>query len=237
MDNEGAIIPRHVAIILDGNGRYAKERGLPRKLGHKAGCDNLEAIVSDAAELGIEVLTVYGFSTENWKRSDEEVGSLMRLFSIYLRRLKKVAVQKNVRVTAIGEVSRFSKDIQKGLADLVELTKDNTRMRFVIAINYGSRNELTRAARKLAEMAAEKKLAPNEITEELFAARLDTAGLPDPDLMIRTGGEIRLSNYLLWQCAYTEFYFTDVLWPDFHREELEEAIREYGRRNRRYGGR
>ncbi len=237
MEDNGKTIPRHVAIILDGNGRYAKAHGLPRRLGHKAGCDNLETLVEDAADLGIEILTVYGFSTENWKRSDEEVGALMTLFRIYLKRLRKVAAAKNVKVTAIGEVSRFSADIREALAELEAATKDNTRMRFVIAINYGARDELTRAARRLAAQAAAGELDPASITEETIAGALDTADLPDPDLLIRTGGEQRLSNYLLWQSAYTEFYFTEVLWPDFHREQLEEAIEEYGRRNRRYGGR
>lgn len=237
MENNQRVIPRHVAIILDGNGRYAKAHGLPRRLGHKAGCDNLEVLVEDAADLGIEILTVYGFSTENWKRSDEEVGALMGLFRIYLRRLRKVAAAKNVKVTSIGETSRFSEDIREALRDLEEATKDNTRMRFVIAINYGARDELTRAARKLAQAAAEGRLRPEEITEDTVSDALDTAGLPDPDLLIRTGGEERLSNYLLWQSAYTEFYFTDVLWPDFHREQLEQAIEEYSHRSRRYGGR
>ena len=234
---EERVIPRHVAIILDGNGRYAKLHNLPRRLGHKAGCDNLEVLVEDAADLGIEILTVYGFSTENWKRSEEEVGALMTLFRIYLRRLKKVATAKNVKVRSIGEVSRFSQDIQEALKDLEDATKDNTRMQFVIAINYGGRDELTRAARKLAEAAAEGKLKPEEITEQMISDSLDTAGLPDPDLLIRTAGEQRLSNYLLWQSAYTEFYYTDVLWPDFHKEHLEAAIEEYGHRSRRYGGR
>ena len=237
MEATQRVIPYHVAIILDGNGRYAKAHGLPRRLGHKAGCDNLEKLVEDAADLGIGVLTVYGFSTENWKRSDEEVGALMTLFRIYLKRLKKVATAKNVRVRSIGEVSRFSEDIREALRDLEEATKDNTRMQFVIAINYGGRDEITRAVRQLASAAAEGRIQPGEITEEMIGSCLDTAGLPDPDLLIRTGGEQRLSNYLLWQSAYTEFYYTDILWPDFHRKELEEAIEEYSHRNRRYGGR
>ncbi len=234
---EERVIPRHVAIILDGNGRYAKEHGIPRRLGHKAGCDNLEVLVQDAADLGIEILTVYGFSTENWKRSDEEVGALMTLFRIYLRRLKKVATAKNVKVRSIGVTSRFSEDIREALRDLEDATKDNTRMEFVIAINYGGRDELTRVARDLARKAVEGLIRPEDITEQTINDALDTAGLPDPDLLIRTGGELRLSNYLLWQSAYTEFYYTDTLWPDFHKEQLEAAIEEYSHRNRRYGGR
>ena len=231
------IIPRHVAVILDGNGRWAKEHHVPRKLGHKAGCENLEQIVEDAARLGIEYFTIYGFSTENWKRSAEEVGALMQLFRYYIGRLRDVAMANNVRVLSIGERSRFDADLIDGLNMLEEVTSGNTGMTFVLALNYGGRDEITRAVRRVAANVAGGELAPEEITEDTISAALDTAGMPDPDLMIRTSGEQRLSNYLLWQLAYAELYFTDVYWPDFHKEHLVKAIEAYNARNRRFGGR
>ncbi|MBO6164543.1 MAG: isoprenyl transferase [Lachnospiraceae bacterium] len=231
------IIPRHVAVILDGNGRWAKEHHVPRKLGHKAGCENLEQIVEDAARLGIEYFTIYGFSTENWKRSAEEVGALMQLFRYYIGRLRDVAMANNVRVLSIGERSRFDADLIDGLNMLEEVTSGNTGMTFVLALNYGGRDEITRAVRRVAANVAGGELAPEEITEDTISAALDTAGMPDPDLMIRTSGEQRLSNYLLWQLAYAELYFTDVYWPDFHKEHLVKAIEAYNTRNRRFGGR
>ncbi|WP_434311263.1 isoprenyl transferase [Hominifimenecus sp. rT4P-3] len=230
-------VPNHVAIILDGNGRWAKAHGLPRKLGHKAGCENLEQIVEDAARLGIGYLTVYGFSTENWKRSADEVSALMQLFRYYMRKLLKVAMANNVRVKMIGEESRFDSDIIDGIDTLVWETRNNTGMTFVIAVNYGGRDEITRGMRRLAKDAAAGKLDPDAITEETIASYLDTADIPDPDLMIRTSGEQRLSNYLMWQMAYTELYFTDVYWPDFHKEDLIRAIQVYNERDRRFGGR
>ena len=229
-------IPRHVAIILDGNGRWAKKRGLPRNMGHVEGCKTVEQTVEDAARLGIEYLTVYGFSTENWKRSAEEVGALMQLFRYYMKRLLKVAKKNNVRVIMIGERGRFDKDIIEGLNRLEEETKDNTRMTFTIAVNYGSRDEITRAVRRMMTDCQAGKLSPEDVDESVIAGYLDTRELPDPDLLIRTSGEQRLSNYLLWQLAYTEFYFTDVLWPDFNKEELVKAIEKYNGRDRRFGG-
>lgn len=229
-------IPRHVAIILDGNGRWAKKRGLPRNMGHVEGCKTVEQTVEDAARLGIEYLTVYGFSTENWKRSAEEVGALMQLFRYYMKRLLKVAKKNNVRVIMIGERSRFDEDIIEGLNRLEEETKDNTRMTFTIAVNYGSRDEITRAVRRMMTDCQAGKLSPEDVDESVIAGYLDTRELPDPDLLIRTSGEQRLSNYLLWQLAYTEFYFTDVLWPDFNKEELVKAIEKYNGRDRRFGG-
>ena len=229
-------IPRHVAIILDGNGRWAKKRGLPRNMGHVEGCKTVEQTVEDAARLGIEYLTVYGFSTENWKRSAEEVGALMQLFRYYMKRLFKVAKKNNVRVIMIGERSRFDEDIIEGLNRLEEETKDNTRMTFTIAVNYGSRDEITRAVRRMMTDCQAGKLSPEDVDESVIAGYLDTRELPDPDLLIRTSGEQRLSNYLLWQLAYTEFYFTDVLWPDFNKEELVKAIEKYNGRDRRFGG-
>ena len=229
-------IPRHVAIILDGNGRWAKKRGLPRNMGHVEGCKTVEQTVEDAARLGIEYLTVYGFSTENWKRSAEEVGALMQLFRYYMKRLLKVAKKNNVRVIMIGERSWFDEDIIEGLNRLEEETKDNTRMTFTIAVNYGSRDEITRAVRRMMTDCQAGKLSPEDVDESVIAGYLDTRELPDPDLLIRTSGEQRLSNYLLWQLAYTEFYFTDVLWPDFNKEELVKAIEKYNGRDRRFGG-
>lgn len=229
-------IPRHVAIILDGNGRWAKKRHLPRSMGHREGCKTVEQTVYDAGKLGIEYLTVYGFSTENWKRSSEEVGALMQLFRYYMKRLLGIAKENNVRVRVIGDRTRFDEDIIEGLNALENETKDNTGLTFTIAVNYGSRDEIRRAVTKIAEEVKEGKLDPEEITEKTINDHLDTAELPDPDLLIRTGSELRLSNYLLWQVAYTEFYVTDVLWPDFNMDELNKAIDAFNKRERRYGG-
>ena len=229
-------IPEHVAIILDGNGRWAKKRGLPRSMGHAEGCKTVEAIVPAAAELGIKYLTVYGFSTENWKRDTKEVSALMQLFRYYMVRLLSFAKDNNVRVRIIGERSRFDKDLIDGFNRLEEETKDNTRLLFTIAVNYGSRDEIVRAAKKYAMEVAEGKIQAEDLNEDMFAGLLDTAGTPDPDPLIRTGGELRISNYLLWQCAYTEFYVTDTLWPDFDKAELEKAIASYQKRDRRFGG-
>lgn len=237
MENtENLVIPEHVAIILDGNGRWAKRRGLPRSMGHKEGCVTVEKTVEDAARLGIKYLTVYGFSTENWRRSSEEVGALMQLFRFYMVKLLKTAKANNVRVRMIGDKERFASDIIQGIGKLVEETKDNTGMTFIIAVNYGGRDEIVRAVRKIASGAKEGKLCPEEITEEAFSSYLDTDGIPDPDLLIRTSGELRLSNYLLWQLAYSELYVTECLWPDFNMEELKRAIEAYNKRERRFGG-
>lgn len=233
---DGMVIPRHVALILDGNGRWAKKRGLPRTMGHKEGCVTVEKTVEVAAHMGIEYLTVYGFSTENWKRSSDEVGALMQLFRFYMVRLLKIASANNVRVKMIGDRTRFDQDIIDGINRLERETKDNTGLTFVIAVNYGGRDELTRAVRKLAADCCAGKLEPSAITEQVVNSYLDTADIPDPDLLIRTSGELRLSNYLLWQLAYTELYVTDCLWPDFNQEELEKAILSYNRRDRRFGG-
>lgn len=229
-------IPRHVALILDGNGRWAKKRGLPRTMGHKEGCRTVEKTVEIAARMGIEYLTVYGFSTENWKRSSEEVGALMQLFRYYMVRLLKIAKENNVRVRMIGDRRRFDEDIIEGINRLERETKENTGLTFVIAVNYGARDEITRAVSRLAADCVDGKLRTEEITEDVVASYLDTAGMPDPDLLIRTSGEIRLSNYLLWQLAYTEIYVTDCLWPDFNEEELKRAIVQYNKRERRFGG-
>ena len=230
-------IPNHIAIILDGNGRYAERRGIPRSLGHKAGCENLEQIVEDCARLGVGYLTVYGFSTENWKRSAEEVGAMMSLFRFYLKKLLKVAMDNNVKTKVIGDRTRFDQDIIDGLNDIEEQTGGNTGMVFVIAVNYGGRDEIRRAVTRMAEAVKAGGLEPADITEDTISSYLDTAGIPDPDLLIRTGGEERISNFLLWQSAYTEFEFPGTLWPDFHKEDLLEAIERFNGRDRRYGGR
>lgn len=232
----GLRVPQHIALILDGNGRWAKKRGLPRTAGHRQGCITVEKTVEDAARLGVRYLTVYGFSTENWKRSAEEVGALMQLFRYYMKRLLKVAKANNVRVKMIGDRTRFDKDIIEGIGRLESETAGNTGMTFVIAVNYGGRDEITRAVRRMMEAARAGMLSAEEVTEETVASYLDTAGIPDPDLLIRTSGELRLSNYLLWQLAYSEIYITDCLWPDFNREELIRAIRQYDQRDRRFGG-
>ena len=233
---DNMVIPDHIAIILDGNGRWAKKRGLPRSMGHKEGCVVVERTVEDAARIGIKYLTVYGFSTENWKRSGDEVGALMQLFRYYMVRLLKIAAANNVRVKMIGDRRRFAQDIIDGINRLEEETKNNTGLTFVIAVNYGGRDEIRRAVGKLAEDVKEGRLQPEDITESVFASYLDTADIPDPDLLIRTSGELRLSNYLLWQLAYTELYVTDCLWPDFDEKELEKAIIQYNKRDRRFGG-
>nr|WP_317348476.1 isoprenyl transferase [uncultured Blautia sp.] len=229
-------IPNHIAIILDGNGRWAKSKGMPRSYGHVKGCANLESICDDIKDIGVKYLTVYAFSTENWKRSREEVEGLMKLFRSYLKKCKKSAAKNKMRVKVIGDISAFDEDIQESVRELEEFSKDYDELFFQIALNYGSRDEIVRGVRRLAQDAVEGKIKPEEITEDTFGTYLDTAGIPDPDFMIRTSGEQRLSNYLLWQLAYTEFYFTDVSWPDFHKPELMKAIEKYNERDRRYGG-
>lgn len=228
-------VPNHIAIILDGNGRWAKKRGMPRSYGHVKGCENLEDICEVAKELGVKYLTVYAFSTENWKRSKEEVDGLMKLFRNYLKKCIKISQKNNMRVKVIGDVSAFEPDIQESIVKLENFSKDFTELHFQIALNYGSRDEITRAVNRMLEDQKAGKLE-TPVEEETISNYLDTAGIPDPDLMIRTSGELRLSNYLLWQLAYTEFYFTDVPWPDFKRDELVKAIEKYNERDRRYGG-
>ncbi|HIZ23343.1 MAG TPA: isoprenyl transferase [Candidatus Blautia faecigallinarum] len=229
-------VPNHIAIILDGNGRWAKAKGMPRSYGHARGCANLEKICDHMKDLGVKYLTVYAFSTENWKRSKEEVEALMKLFRNYLKKCIKIAEKNRMRVKVIGDITAFDEDIQKRIRELEEFSKDYTELHFQIALNYGSRDEILRGVRRLARDAAENKLDPEKIDEQVFESYLDTAGIPDPDFMIRTSGELRLSNFLLWQMAYTEFYFTDVAWPDFDKEELIKAIETYNHRDRRYGG-
>ena len=229
-------VPNHIAIILDGNGRWAKAKGMPRSYGHVKGCANLETVCDYMKELGVKYVTVYAFSTENWKRSKDEVDGLMKLFRSYLKKWIKLADKNKMRVRVIGEVSAFDQDIQESIARLEQYSQKYDEIYFQIALNYGSRDEIIRGIRKLAQDAADGKVKPEEIDEHVFDNYLDTAGIPDPDLMIRTSGELRLSNFLLWQMAYTEFYFTDVAWPDFNKAELIKAIEKYNQRDRRYGG-
>ena len=229
-------VPNHVAIILDGNGRWAKAKGMPRTYGHVKGCANLETICDDVKDLGIKYLTVYAFSTENWKRSRDEVEALMKLFRSYLKKCVKIAERNKMRVKIIGDTSVFDEVIRERIHYLEEVSKDYDELYFQIALNYGSRDEITRGMRRMAQDAAEGKLIPAQITEETIEGYLDTAGVPDPDLLIRTSGELRLSNFLLWQLAYTEFYFTEVPCPDFDKQELIRAIEKYNQRDRRYGG-
>lgn len=229
-------VPQHVAIILDGNGRWAKKKHLPRNMGHAQGSKTVERIIEDAYDLGIKYLTVYAFSTENWKRPKNEVDALMKLLRDYLKNCIKRANKNNMKVRVIGDVSRLDEDLQKRIAELKEASKDNTGINFTIALNYGSRDEMVRAMKHMADDLQSGKLQKEDITEEFFNSYLDTKELPDPDLLIRTSGEERLSNFMLWQLAYTEFYFTDVLWPDFNKKELKKAIEYYNGRDRRFGG-
>ena len=229
-------VPNHIAIILDGNGRWAKAKGLPRGYGHVKGCANLEQVCYDIKDLGVKYLTVYAFSTENWKRSREEVDGLMKLFRSYLKKCIKISRDNKMKIKIIGDISAFAPDIQESIRKLEKFSKEYDELYFQIAMNYGSRDEITRGMRKMAQDVADGKVSPDQITEDTIGSYLDTAGVPDPDLLIRTSGEQRLSNFLMWQLAYTEFYFTDVAWPDFHKAELVQAIEKYNQRDRRYGG-
>jgi undecaprenyl diphosphate synthase len=229
-------VPEHVAIILDGNGRWARKRMLARSFGHAEGARNVERICEDADSLGIKYLTVYAFSTENWKRSVEEVSAIMKLLRKYLSDSIERANKNDMRIRVIGERGRLDADIREKINELEEATKNNTGLNFTIALNYGSRDEITRAFRKLAGEINAGRLSIDDITEDSISACLDTAGIPDPDLLIRTSGEIRTSNFLQWQIAYSEFYFTEVLWPDFDKAELIKAVKYYSGRDRRYGG-
>jgi len=229
-------IPLHVAIILDGNGRWAKKHFLPRNVGHSQGAKVVEQICEDAWDIGIKYLTVYAFSTENWNRPEKEVSALMKLLRRYLRDCIERTSKNNMRVRIIGEKSRLDQDIIDAVNELEEVSAVNTGLNFTIALNYGSRDEIVRAVRKIAADCRDGVLDPDTISEKSFSKRLDTRDIPDPDLMIRTSGEQRLSNWLLWQMAYTEFYFTDKLWPDFKKDELIRAIEYYNTRERRFGG-
>jgi undecaprenyl diphosphate synthase len=227
--------PTHVAIIMDGNGRWARKRGLPRTAGHRRGADAVRRAVRSAGELGIGYLTLYGFSSENWKRPANEIDDLMKLLRIYLRGEIAELHRNNVRFRAIGNRQRLAPDIVNLLDHAERQTAGNEGLTLVIALNYGSRDEITEGVRALAEQVAAGRLSSDAITEELISTALTTTGIPDPDLVIRTSGEQRLSNFLLWQSAYAELLFLDVLWPDFSKADLEQAITEFHRRDRRYG--
>lgn len=229
-------VPQHVAIILDGNGRWAKSKGMPRNYGHTQGAKNVERICEDGYKMGIKYLTVYAFSTENWSRPKGEIDALMTLLRNYMKTCLKTAAKNDMKVRVIGDKTRLDEDIQKRIAELEEATKNNGGLNFQIAINYGGRDELLRATRQIVKDCKEGKLASDEINEAVFEKYLDTHDIPDPDLLIRTSGELRISNYLLWQIAYSEIYVTEVPWPDFTKEELVKAIETYNSRDRRYGG-
>lgn len=228
-------IPEHVAFILDGNGRWARKRFLPRNAGHVEGAKTVERILEDAYDLGIKYVTMYAFSTENWKRSEEEVSALMKLLKNYLMDCIERSANNNMRVRVLGDITALDRDLQDRILELEEKSAVNTGLQFSIALNYGGRDEIRRAVTQIARECQEGTLSPEDITEACISAHLDTRDLPDPDLMIRTSGEVRLSNFLPWQLAYTEFYFTPVPWPDFTKEELMKAVEAYNHRDRRYG--
>ena len=230
-------IPEHVAIIMDGNGRWAKKRLLPRSAGHSAGSRTVEQICDDAWSLGIKYLTVYAFSTENWKRSDSEVATLMDLLRKYMKNCLERSRKNNMKVCVIGDVTRLDEDLRNSIAELTRESAGNTGLCFTVALNYGGRDELVRAFKKMMAECESGRFSEAQVTEETVSGYLDTAGMPDPDLVIRTSGEIRLSNFLPWQSAYSELYFTDVLWPDFDKKELIKAIEYYNKKDRRFGGR
>ena len=228
--------PRHIAIIMDGNRRWAKAKGMPGKAGHKEGAKTLEKIVRYANKIGLEYITVYVFSTENWKRTEDEVGTLMALLQNYLDDYSKRADTENIKVKILGDISVLSEGMQKSIKNCMERTKNNTGVTFNIALNYGGRNEILSAVKKIAQDVKDEKLKVDDITEEVISNNLYTKGEPDPDLVIRTSGELRTSNFLPWQIVYSEFLFLEKLWPDFTEEDLDNAILEYQKRNRKFGG-
>ena len=230
-------LPSHVAIIMDGNGRWAKKRGLPRLAGHKAGMEALKKIVRKSGEIGMEHLTVYAFSTENWKRSEEEVSGIFQILVYYMEREIREIHQKGVRVSILGDLQRLPGPAREAVERAMELTKANQGLQFHIALNYGGRDEILRALRRLSQKVEQGGLMPDDITEEMISQALYTEGIPDPDLVIRTSGELRLSNFLLWQSAYSELYFTDILWPDFQEDAFLKAIADFQMRKRNFGGR
>ena len=229
-------VPNHIAIILDGNGRWAKAKGMPRSYGHVKGCANLETVCDYMKELGVKYVTVYAFSTENWNRPQDEVDALMKLLRNYMKTCLKTAEKNRMCVRVLGDKTRLDEDIRTRIAELEEATKNNDGLHFQIAINYGGRDEIVRAVKKLSAKVQSGEVDPAGITADTLEGYLDTAGIPDPDLLIRTCNEQRISNFLLWQLAYTEFYFTPVPWPDFTKEELIKAVEAYNHRDRRYGG-
>ena len=233
---EDQYLPRHVGIIMDGNGRWAKKRGLPRSVGHSAGAAVFKTITRYCSSIGIQYLTIYAFSTENWKRPQEEIGGLMKLFKQYLEEALRDFLNENIKVRFIGDTTVFSPELQKLFAETEAVSADHTGMVLNIAMNYGGRAEITRAMKLLAEEVKNGGLSPEEIDENSIAKKLYTDGQPDPDLIIRPSGENRISNFLLWQSAYSEYVIMDILWPDFKTRDLDRALKEYANRNRRFGG-
>lgn len=231
-----AAVPRHIAIIMDGNGRWATKRGLPRTAGHAAGSETFRRIATYCRSIGVQYLTVYAFSTENWKRSAQEVDAIMQLFEKYLHEAIDTMAADHIRLKILGDPSRISPELRALIARTEEISTHYEGFQANICINYGGRDEIVRAARRFAACCAAGTAQPDALTQDMFAAFLDTADIPDPELIIRPSGEIRVSNFLLWQSAYAEYYFTDVLWPDFNEKELDRAIAAYSRRNRRFGG-
>ncbi len=229
-------LPRHIAVVMDGNGRWAQKRGLPRTVGHSAGSETFQSNAEYLSDLGVEYFTVYAFSTENWKRPPEEVQEILRLLEKYLHKAIREMREKNIRLQFFGDLTPFSPALRALIDETNAISQTTTGMLVSVCLNYGGRAEIVRAARQLAEQCSQGQLKPEDIDETLFADSLYSAGVPDPDLMIRPGGEVRLSNFLLWQNAYTEFYFSDVLWPDFDRRQMDAAIVAYQQRKRRYGG-
>ncbi len=231
------MIPRHVAFIMDGNGRWAKKRLLAHSAGHRAGAQTLKKIAGEAYKIGIKYVTVFAFSTENWSREPDEVNALMGLMREYIEQYIKESDKNDTKIVVIGDITRLDADLQERIAFLVETTRNKPGLVMVIALNYGGRDEIVRAAKKLCRDAASNTLAPDDIDEQLFASYLDTADIPEPDLIIRTSGELRLSNFLLWEAAYAEFYACDKLWPDFNADDLNTAVHAFQNRERRFGGR
>lgn len=229
-------MPKHIAIIMDGNRRWAKEKGIEVKLGHKAGAENLEKLAYFANDLGLKYLTVYAFSTENWKRTKEEVGALMLLLRAYIDKLLKRTTSDNIRIKVLGDIEKIDEGLRKDILKIVESTKNNTGLTLNIAFNYGGRDEITKAVKKIASKVASNELNMQDINEQLISDNLYTEGEPDPDLVIRTGGELRVSNFLLWQIAYAEFLFVQKYWPDFSEDDLVDAIVTFQNRNRKFGG-
>lgn len=235
LDIPADLLPRSVAIIMDGNGRWARAKGLPRTAGHAAGAETVRQIVTESARLGLQALTLYSFSIENWRRPKEEIESLMQLYAEYLVRERPTVMEHNVRLRHLGRRDGLPRNVLRELDEAIRVSQGNTGMYLCLALNYGSRAEITDAVRRLAAKAADGRIQPGEITQQMISDELDTVGVPDPDLLIRTSGEMRLSNYLLWQVSYAELYVTHVLWPDFDTAEFHNALRAYAHRDRRFG--